>query len=259
MRIRDLALKTCRRRWTIGKSGEKGSGISMLAARHDDNDDFKLWFKVFEDVLRNREVQWNQVISDRSSQNLLKLIKIVNFSKIRNPSVIDYDTWKQENLAINHHLKTYIGSRIMIGIICKVLRGPMLIHGTRCDLSSVITIYVLAGRSSLAHQCVEVHRRTSVISSSLFPQQCPSCLVHLIWMVFEMGGRWPYNCCFVGCCFQDLFCIPRRFLAQLLSGFFIRLVSVQVGLFQTIYIYIYIIPISGFFFTSFIFIPLYDI
>ena len=36
VRIRDVALKTCRRRWTIGKSDERGSGISVLAARHDD-------------------------------------------------------------------------------------------------------------------------------------------------------------------------------------------------------------------------------
>ena len=34
MRIRDVAQKTCQRRWTIGKSGERGSGISVLAARH---------------------------------------------------------------------------------------------------------------------------------------------------------------------------------------------------------------------------------
>ena len=36
MRIRDVALKTCQRRWTIGRSGERGSGISVLPARHDD-------------------------------------------------------------------------------------------------------------------------------------------------------------------------------------------------------------------------------
>ena len=39
VRIRDVALKTCQRRWTIGRSGERGSGISVLAARHDDDDD----------------------------------------------------------------------------------------------------------------------------------------------------------------------------------------------------------------------------
>ena len=39
VRIRGVALKTCQRRWTIGRSGERGSGISVLAARHDDDDD----------------------------------------------------------------------------------------------------------------------------------------------------------------------------------------------------------------------------
>ena len=38
VRIRDVALKTCRRWWTIGRSGERGSGISEPAARHDDDD-----------------------------------------------------------------------------------------------------------------------------------------------------------------------------------------------------------------------------
>ena len=39
VRIRDVALRTCRRRWTIVRSGEGGSGISALAARQDDDDD----------------------------------------------------------------------------------------------------------------------------------------------------------------------------------------------------------------------------
>ena len=34
-----VTLRTCRRRWMIGRSGERGSGISVLAARHDDDDD----------------------------------------------------------------------------------------------------------------------------------------------------------------------------------------------------------------------------
>ena len=39
VRIWDVALKTCQRRWMIGRSGERGSGISVLAARHNDDDD----------------------------------------------------------------------------------------------------------------------------------------------------------------------------------------------------------------------------
>ena len=39
VRIRDISLKTCQKRWMIGRSGERWSGISMLAARHDDDDE----------------------------------------------------------------------------------------------------------------------------------------------------------------------------------------------------------------------------
>ena len=37
VRIRDVALKTCQKWWMIGRSGERGSGISVLVARHDDD------------------------------------------------------------------------------------------------------------------------------------------------------------------------------------------------------------------------------
>ena len=37
--MRDVTLTTCRRRWMIGRRGERGSEISVLAARHDDDDD----------------------------------------------------------------------------------------------------------------------------------------------------------------------------------------------------------------------------
>ena len=39
VRIQDVALKTYQRRWTIGRSGERVSEISVLAARHDNDDD----------------------------------------------------------------------------------------------------------------------------------------------------------------------------------------------------------------------------
>ena len=39
VRIRDVTLKTCQKQWMIGRSGERGSRISVLAARHDDDID----------------------------------------------------------------------------------------------------------------------------------------------------------------------------------------------------------------------------
>ena len=56
VRIRDVALKTCQRRWTIGRSGERGSGISVLAARHDD-DIFPKGINLKENVITRLEFE----------------------------------------------------------------------------------------------------------------------------------------------------------------------------------------------------------
>ena len=73
-------------------------------------------------------------------------------------------------------------------------------------------MYVRAGRPPFARPCVGVHNSTSLMSSSLLLQQCPACLVRLTWIVFVIGGRWPYSWCLVGCCRQDLFKIARSIL-----------------------------------------------
>ena len=73
-------------------------------------------------------------------------------------------------------------------------------------------MYVRAGRPALARPYAGVHRSTSLMSSSLLLEQCPSCLVRLTWIVFVMGERWPYSWCFVGYCRPDLFDIARNIL-----------------------------------------------
>ena len=59
VRIRDVALKTCQKRWMIGRSGVRGSGISVLVARHDDDDDddYIPWRKIYNEknVYINKE------------------------------------------------------------------------------------------------------------------------------------------------------------------------------------------------------------
>ena len=70
-------------------------------------------------------------------------------------------------------------------------------------------MYVRAGRPAFARPCVGIHKSTSLMSSSLLLQQCPACLVLLTWIVFVIGGRWPYSWCLVGCCCQDLFRIAH--------------------------------------------------
>ena len=71
---------------------------------------------------------------------------------------------------------------------------------------------LLYGYTTFARPYVGVHGSTSLMSSSLLLQQCPVCLVPLTWIVFVMGGRWPYSWCLVGCCRQDLFNIACNIL-----------------------------------------------
>ena len=66
--IRDITLKTCRKQWTIGRGGERGSGISVLMARHDDVDDVAIhktiqlnineWRMLLDSNTWNRLVSW---------------------------------------------------------------------------------------------------------------------------------------------------------------------------------------------------------
>ena len=47
MRIRDVVLKTYQRRWMIGRSGERGSGISVQVSHDDDDDDIYMYIYFF--------------------------------------------------------------------------------------------------------------------------------------------------------------------------------------------------------------------
>ena len=70
VRIRDVVQKTCLRRWTIGESGEKGSGISVLLARHDDDNRCILY--IF--FIKNKESQiWCSEISSTFIHSLQRV------------------------------------------------------------------------------------------------------------------------------------------------------------------------------------------
>ena len=71
---------------------------------------------------------------------------------------------------------------------------------------------LLAGRPVFSRPCEGVHRNSSLMSSSLLHQHCPACLVRLTWIVFVMGGKCRYSCCFEGCWHQDSFNIARSIL-----------------------------------------------
>ena len=118
-----------------------------------------------------------------------------------------------------------VGLHITIIIIlsCRKLGYPWPSHATSrstplAGLQGYIPyphcswMYVRAGHPAFARPYVGVHRSTLLMSSSLLLQQCPVGLVRLTWIVFVMGGRWPYSWCLVECCRQDLVNIARSIL-----------------------------------------------
>ena len=124
--------------------------------------------------------------------------------------------WSYECLSINnqyHHVMPQ--ARISL-TLSRHFSLKFIASGRSSGLHPVSShsccMYVRAGRPAFAWPYAGVHRSTSIMSSSLLLQQCPACLVRLAWIVFVMGGRWPYSCCFVGCCCQGLFNIARNIL-----------------------------------------------
>ena len=69
--IRDADLRTCRKQWTIEKGGERGSGISLPMARHDDND---IYIYIYRE--REREMCVCVCVFDVS------VFKVINFVKM---------------------------------------------------------------------------------------------------------------------------------------------------------------------------------
>ena len=90
VRIRDIALGTCQKRWTIGRSDKRGSGISMLAAQDDDDDDeVQTWIEILQNVLLAYfpEESWDVIVfefNQLKSSNILILMYYLFFNNIWN-------------------------------------------------------------------------------------------------------------------------------------------------------------------------------
>ena len=105
------------------------------------------------------------------------------------------------NHIFHHHHHVAPSAWISLTLSCH----PSLLYiasGRSSGLHPILALsccmQVLAGHPAFPHPYEGVHRSTSLMSSSLLLQQCPTCLFGLTLIVFEMGGMWPYSCCFVG-------------------------------------------------------------
>ena len=163
-------------------SGGRGSGISVLVAWHDDDDDDISFCKTTEEITTQKfEYKWTMNEISYSVKGLFS--------------------------SSCHAISTDVSDPLTPALPSSWSSGLHPVSAQSCCTQ------VLAGRPAFARPWEGVHRSTALISSSLLLQQCPTCPVRLIAKIFVMGGRWPYSCCFVGFCLQDLFNIACNILA----------------------------------------------
>ena len=83
----------------------------------------------------------------------------------------------------------------------------------------------IVGKFFLISQDRHVHMKGYNGEHYLWVRLCfSSSVLHILFDLFlwfyGWRGKWPYSCCFGGCCFQDLFNIARSILVQSLSSFY---------------------------------------
>ena len=117
-----------------------------------------------------------------------------------------------------HHHHVTLLARISLTFSCHH-RSREVFLATSC----VGTVLLYIGSSSSSYLYSSMWRGPQEYIAYEFILTSPAvsvCLVRLTLIVFVMGGRWPYSCCFVGCCLQDLFNTARSILVYLPSSFF---------------------------------------
>ena len=155
-----------------------------------------------------------EIVSTLEKENKWKILTITacnnDFCKITIPSFCKITYFYH-----HHHHNVVLVARISLTLSLHSSLSFIALgwsSGQHPVSSRSCWMYVRAGRPAFARLCVGVHKSTSLMSSSLLLQQCAACLVRLTWIVFVIGGRWPYSWCLVGCCRQDLFKIARSIL-----------------------------------------------
>ena len=156
------------------------------------------WLKV---LLPSLIILFNIVCTQWSAYKYCYLTLIILFSKAH-------------SFADHHHYHHVVPQARISLTLSRHFSLSFITSGRSSGLHPVSShscwMYVWAGCPAFIRPYMGVHRSTSLMSSSLLLQQCPACLVRLTWIVFVMGGRWPYSCCLVRCCCQDLINIARK-------------------------------------------------
>ena len=114
---------------------------------------------------------------------------------------------------IYRYVECILSDSLTFSLTIRLYRTRLLTVYTHSLFMKVLNKWLIPARP-----CVVVHKRTSLMSSSLLLQHNPLCPVCL---VCEMGGKLPYRYSFVECYFQNLFKTAHGILVQFTYNFFL--------------------------------------
>ena len=94
VRLRNVALKTCQRRWKIGRSGERGPEISVLAAWHDDDVADSVYLEIYIYVknpfanAHNDDSSGGKYWTNEKSARFRSLLEVLYFDPRPSPKML---------------------------------------------------------------------------------------------------------------------------------------------------------------------------
>ena len=152
-------------------------------------------------------------------------------------SLLECSTHLEEHIFTYIYIYIYISSSSLCRAISMDLPDPLpppisTVHHFRLVFKATSCIGIeLLYVGPCWTSCLSMWRGSQeYVTYELVPTSpAVSCISGSSWIVFVMGGKWLYSCCFVGCCIQNLFITAHSILVQLPSSFFsIHFVSVHV-------------------------------
>ena len=128
VRTRDVTLRTCQRRWLIGRSGERGSGISVLVARHDDDDDdynsccrCSFEAEIIKIGQSSHKMFSNNILNFQESTTILDASTKMSGNKLKAPHIYIYREREREMVWFGgfYGISTFVGYLMPNPFLCK--------------------------------------------------------------------------------------------------------------------------------------------
>ena len=150
--IRDVTPKTYRRRWMIGRRGERGSGMSVPAARHDDHDGIYIYSRC--SLMGNIVWKLSKFLRRSLMIFIIKSFRIIvlhlyyfdNFSVNMSFDFLQVFFWTREP-SWNFELRPLLnprGSPVQIPYRVQVLNIPVLLlacsQDWTCNLQMIVSL-----------------------------------------------------------------------------------------------------------------------